>query len=222
MASQPHHPITTHPEYVRVYQHYVREGSEPWVAARLAYEHMQRFVATDPVVARGQAGRANPAVLVVAVVVGVLAFCGFGGVVAVLAAGTAAKTTTSATDDSSHPGFSARSTPQPAPTEPLELPATELPAPEPEPEPVEPPVAPGPGPNSVPGDGTFLVPSEAKPGTYRSAGGDICYWARLKGTSGSMDELLANGLPSGPAVVTIMPGDKAFETRGCGQWTPVR
>lgn len=78
--------------------------------------------------------------------------------------------------------------------------------------------SPKPPAGTFPGDGTFLVPSEVKPGTYRSTAGDGCYWARLGGTSGDLADIIANGNPSGPAVVTIRAGDKAFETARCGEW----
>jgi hypothetical protein len=69
------------------------------------------------------------------------------------------------------------------------------------------------------GDGTYRVPQDVKPGTYRSLGGDGCYWARLKNFSGSLDSILANENAVGPAVVTIKPTDRGFETNGCANWT---
>jgi hypothetical protein len=66
-------------------------------------------------------------------------------------------------------------------------------------------------------DGTWLVGSEVKPGTYRSGNNPDCYWARL----GSNDDIIDNGL--GPnQTVTIRRTDHAFETRGCGEWRPIR
>ncbi|WP_338780722.1 hypothetical protein [Streptomyces sp. DG1A-41] len=74
--------------------------------------------------------------------------------------------------------------------------------------------------NEIPGDGTFLVGEEIEPGTYRTAGPadsaiPNCYWARLSGASGELDELIANGNTAGPATVTIASGDQAFQTTGC-------
>lgn len=68
--------------------------------------------------------------------------------------------------------------------------------------------------------GTYLVGEDVPAGTYRTDGpGDgtfeMCYWARLSGTSGEFDELIANGMEEGPATVTIRDSDAAFETRGC-------
>lgn len=76
------------------------------------------------------------------------------------------------------------------------------------------------------GAGTWRVPQDVKPGTYRTAGpapGSFgsCYWARLKGLGGSMDDITANGSPQGPTTVTISSRDKGFETEGCKKWTKV-
>ncbi|MER7112303.1 hypothetical protein [Streptomyces sp. NPDC000229] len=74
----------------------------------------------------------------------------------------------------------------------------------------------------IPGDGTFLVGQEVRPGTYRSAGpADAltdCYWARLKGTTGDFSQIIANGAGKGPATVTVLATDKAFQTSGCQTW----
>lgn len=72
---------------------------------------------------------------------------------------------------------------------------------------------------TIPGSGIFLVGEDIEPGTYRGDGSSgTCYWARLSGTSGDFDELIANGLPEGPTVVTIAESDVAFETQGCADW----
>jgi hypothetical protein len=70
------------------------------------------------------------------------------------------------------------------------------------------------------GDGTWAVNDHIAPGTYRSAGGEACYWARLSGFSGMLDHIVANGNPTGPTVVEIAAGDVGFESNGCGEWTP--
>lgn len=70
------------------------------------------------------------------------------------------------------------------------------------------------------GDGTYEVGVDVKPGTYVSAAPDEnCYWARLKGSGGSLDDILANNNTSGRSVVTIKKTDKFFETSGCEPWT---
>lgn len=75
-------------------------------------------------------------------------------------------------------------------------------------------------------EGTLLVPSEVKPGTYRAtvpADSFGCYWARLKGTGGQLSDIIANGLgQAGTRItVTIKASDKAFEQHGCGEWQKV-
>jgi len=71
-------------------------------------------------------------------------------------------------------------------------------------------------------DGTWLVNKDIKPGQYKSANeSGSCYWSRLKNTEGTVDSILANGNPDGPAVVTIKPTDVAFESARCGEWQPV-
>ena len=71
------------------------------------------------------------------------------------------------------------------------------------------------------GDGTHRVGNDIAPGTYRSDGDETCYWARLAGFSGELDDVRANG-NNAPEIVTIARGDAGFETRGCGSWVPVR
>jgi hypothetical protein len=69
-------------------------------------------------------------------------------------------------------------------------------------------------------DGTKVVGKDVTPGTYRTrARSPGCYWTRLAGFSGEMGDILANGIESGPKVVTIGSSDKGFESRGCGLWT---
>lgn len=70
------------------------------------------------------------------------------------------------------------------------------------------------------GAGMYLVGSDIQPGTYRSGGGDFCYWERLSGTGGSFSEIIANDFSDGPSIVTISPTDVAFDSSGCGTWTP--
>lgn len=89
------------------------------------------------------------------------------------------------------------------------------------PGPVKTVTAPPPGPAvAIPEDGTWLVGTDIKPGTYRSSDGD-CYWARLKDTSGDFDAIIANG-NGGNQVVTVKKTDKAFESARCAPWTKVR
>jgi len=69
-------------------------------------------------------------------------------------------------------------------------------------------------------DGTHIVGKDIQPGTYRAKKPTVsCYYARLSGLSGAMDEILANNNTSNPAVITIAETDKGFQSRGCGTWT---
>ncbi|MCL1897557.1 MAG: hypothetical protein FWG16_01875 [Micrococcales bacterium] len=86
-------------------------------------------------------------------------------------------------------------------------------------------VTPEPDPESEPttaaatfGTGIQLVGIDVEPGQYTAPGGELCYWERLSGTSGGLEDILANDLPSGKAVVTILPSDVAFDSSGCGMW----
>ncbi len=70
------------------------------------------------------------------------------------------------------------------------------------------------------GQGTFIVNTDMKPGTYRSSKGDGCYWARLSGFTGTLSNIIANDFRlSGRALVTIRSTDKGFQSSGCGTWT---
>jgi hypothetical protein len=86
--------------------------------------------------------------------------------------------------------------------------------------------APRPAPGTIEGDGTFLVPSEVKAGTYRTTvpEGGHCYWERLRGTSGTLSDVIANDNsdPGARVIVTIKASDKAFHTEGCGDWAKVK
>src|SRR5262249_39043546 len=68
------------------------------------------------------------------------------------------------------------------------------------------------------GPGTRLVGKEIAPGRYLSAGGEGCYYARLKDLSGSLDGIIANDNPTGQAIVDIAPTDVAFQSRDCAPW----
>ena len=75
----------------------------------------------------------------------------------------------------------------------------------------------------IPSDGTYVVGSDIKPGTYRSErpqGGLVtsCYWARLSGTSGEAKNIIAHNATNGQTTVTIAATDKVFTTTGCKAW----
>jgi hypothetical protein len=70
------------------------------------------------------------------------------------------------------------------------------------------------------GSGKKLVPSEVAAGTYRMrTPAPGCYWERLSGLGGTFGEILANGNPAGPEIVTIAPTDKAFNSSRCAPWS---
>ena len=76
-------------------------------------------------------------------------------------------------------------------------------------------------PGSTFGDGIQVVGEDIEAGTYRTDGGESCYWERLSGFGGSFDEIIANDNPTGQVVVTISPSDAAFKSQRCGTWTRV-
>src|SRR6476619_4716084 len=70
-------------------------------------------------------------------------------------------------------------------------------------------------------DGTYRVGTDIVPGTYRSAGtspegATECYWARL--SSLNETHIIENNISTGPQLVIIQPGDRAFLTHGCQPW----
>lgn len=70
---------------------------------------------------------------------------------------------------------------------------------------------------------TLVVGVDIQPGTYRTTGpvtaSQSCYWARMKGTTASIADVIDAGMPTGPATVTILATDKSFQTGGCAEWT---
>ena len=72
-------------------------------------------------------------------------------------------------------------------------------------------------PTSSPGDGTWRVGIDVKPGTYRSPGGEACQWARLSGFVGNSQ--IVSHVGPGANVVTIEPTDLGFQSYKCGSWT---
>lgn len=78
------------------------------------------------------------------------------------------------------------------------------------------------GPADVIESGTWLVGTDILPGTYKFDGStDSCYWSRLSGFGGTLDEIISNDRPRGQSFVTIEASDKGFKTSGCGQWIRV-
>ncbi|MEX2315225.1 MAG: hypothetical protein WD628_05855, partial [Thermomicrobiales bacterium] len=72
-------------------------------------------------------------------------------------------------------------------------------------------------------DGTFIVGVDIGPGTWRNSdSSDGCYWARLSGFSGELDDIIDNEFTY-VAIQTVVVGnaDVGFQTSGCGAWTRV-
>jgi hypothetical protein len=117
---------------------------------------------------------------------------------------------------------------QPAPVEqqaPAPAPAPDpAPAPAPAPAP-DPAPAPAPAPATADGigQGTHIVGTDIEPGTYRAeVDSSGCYWARLSGLSGELDDIITNKfVGEGSTTVTIAATDEAFETNGCTTWEKV-
>ena len=75
--------------------------------------------------------------------------------------------------------------------------------------------------NTIPGTGVYIVGEDIAAGTYSTEVTSLnCYWARLSGTGGDLDDIITNNnVSEGQALVTIAESDVAFETNGCGEWT---
>lgn len=68
--------------------------------------------------------------------------------------------------------------------------------------------------------GMYEVGKDIQPGLYKSYG-DISYWARLKGFTGDLGDILANGNPQGSDIVEVLSTDKGFESNGDGYWIKI-
>lgn len=68
-------------------------------------------------------------------------------------------------------------------------------------------------------DGTYVVGVDLWPGKYRSAGGPMCYWARLRSPDAS--DKIDSKKTSGPQVIQIRGSDTAFLTQNCGTWQQI-
>lgn len=76
-----------------------------------------------------------------------------------------------------------------------------------------------PSPTSSFGDGTYFVGTEVSPGIWRNTdSSDSCYWARLSGFGGTLDEINANEFADVGLVVEISATDVGFTSSRCGNW----
>lgn len=119
------------------------------------------------------------------------------------------------------PTATSTATPEPPPTE-TPIPPTETPVP---PTATPAPPTPTPTPEAFSfGEGTQIIGEDIPPGTYRSSGPEggffgSCYWERLAGFSGQLEDIIANEFADYRQVVTIKEGDAGFNSEGCGQWS---
>lgn len=68
--------------------------------------------------------------------------------------------------------------------------------------------------NTFAGDGVYLVGTDIQPGTYKSAGGDGCYWSR----NSKSGDILGNDLGDGPTVVVVNASDFSLSVRDCAEF----
>lgn len=71
------------------------------------------------------------------------------------------------------------------------------------------------------GPGTHRVGTDIPAGVYRNSGfTGFCYWERLSGFSGELDDIIANGLSTVNQIVEIAASDAGFHAESeCGTWT---
>jgi hypothetical protein len=70
------------------------------------------------------------------------------------------------------------------------------------------------------GNGTWRVGADIPPGRYRMiSDGSSCYWARLSGFGGTLEEIIANNFSYDTQIVDIEADDKGFESSSCNLWS---
>jgi hypothetical protein len=70
--------------------------------------------------------------------------------------------------------------------------------------------------------GTYQVNVNIAPGRYEAPGGSGCYWERLSGFGGSLDEVIANDFGTSHVIVDLAASDVGFRFSRCGSFTPYR
>ncbi len=68
-------------------------------------------------------------------------------------------------------------------------------------------------------DGTYLVGSEVKPGTYYVTTVTACQWARMN-QNGNVIKEQHFAFPTAKVQITIYPSDYSFSSKNCGEWRP--
>jgi hypothetical protein len=72
------------------------------------------------------------------------------------------------------------------------------------------------------GAGTYQIGTEVAAGLWRNSGStDSCYWERLSGFGGTLDDVILNDFTDSIATAWIDPGDLAFSCARCGTWTRI-
>jgi hypothetical protein len=74
------------------------------------------------------------------------------------------------------------------------------------------------GPLTTFSEGTYEVGTgdgQIAPGKYKSAGGGMCYWSRLKHNDGALGDIIANNLSEGQMILNVAKSDGYVEIRGC-------
>jgi hypothetical protein len=75
--------------------------------------------------------------------------------------------------------------------------------------------------DSIDHDGTYIVGTDITPGSWRSTGGENCYWVRLRAFDGAPGAVIENDFtdgPSEPISLSIRSTDAGFHTENCGTW----
>jgi hypothetical protein len=69
------------------------------------------------------------------------------------------------------------------------------------------------------GDGTYRVGRDISPGLWKNTdSSNYCYWQRVSGFGGTLDEIIDNGLSDQIQTVRIQPTDVGFSAQSCGSW----
>jgi hypothetical protein len=76
-------------------------------------------------------------------------------------------------------------------------------------------------PPSVLTDGVWSIGDEMAPGTWSATFTGTCYWERVRGFGGTLDEIIANEIETSSAIVQISSSDVGFATSRCGTWTKI-
>lgn len=67
--------------------------------------------------------------------------------------------------------------------------------------------------------GTFEVGTEIKPGTYKTDGGDLCYYERLRDLNGGVGSIITNEIVQGQGIMQIKKSDAYIKVSGTCTWT---